>query len=99
VVRPLTALGHEVEVFDTFAPGWAGDPAATGEALIETASAFQPDLVLTMLIEREVPMATVDELRRRGEVANWFSDDTWRFWASGNGRTSTIAPGRRPVPT
>jgi spore maturation protein CgeB len=78
---PLTGLGHEVEVFDTFAPGWAGDPVATGEALIETASDFQPDLVLTMLIEREIPMTTVDELRRRGEVANWFSDDTWRLWA------------------
>lgn len=78
---PLAALGHEVEVFDTFAPGWAGDPGATGHALLETASGYEPDLVLTMLIEQEIPMPAVDELRRRCAVANWFSDDTWRFWA------------------
>lgn len=78
---PLTGLGHEVEVFDTFGPGRAGDPTATGNALLENAADCQPDLVLTMLIEDEIPMGAIDALRRERQVANWFSDDTWRFWA------------------
>ncbi len=78
---PLSGLGHEVEVFDTFGPGRAGDPTATGKALLETAADCQPDLVLTMLIEDEIPMGAIDALRRERSVANWFSDDTWRFWA------------------
>lgn len=79
--RPLIGLGHDVELFDTFGPGWTGDPAATGRALLETASAWKPDLVLTLLLEDEVPISTVVELRRTCVVANWFADDTWRFWA------------------
>lgn len=79
--RPLVGLGHEVEVFDTFGPGWRGDPAATGKALLDAASTYRPDLVLMMLIESEVPMATVDRLGRTSTVVNWFADDRWRFWA------------------
>lgn len=78
---PLTGLGHEVEVFDSFGPRWAGDPRATGRALLEAAADFQPDLALTMLIEDEIPMDVIDVLRRERQIANWFSDDTWRFWA------------------
>jgi spore maturation protein CgeB len=78
---PLIGLGNDVELFDTFGPGWKGDPAATGRALLETASAWKPDLVLTLLLEDEIPMATVDQLRGSCPVVNWFADDTWRFWA------------------
>lgn len=78
---PLSGLGHDVGLFDTFDPRWAGDPAATGEALTKEAREYEPDLVLMMLMEDEVPMAAVDTLRRTCSVVNWFADDTWRFWA------------------
>jgi spore maturation protein CgeB len=76
---PLLELGHQVETFDTFGPAWVGDSEATGAALLARASAFEPDLVLMMLIEKDVPMEVVDRLRRSTTVVNWFSDDTWRF--------------------
>src|SRR3954454_10960532 len=76
---PLVALGHDVEVFDTFAPTWAGDPDATGRALLDEAASFQPELVLMMLFEDEVPVPVIDELRKTRPVANWFADDRWRF--------------------
>ena len=34
-----------------------------------------------MLMENEIPMATVDKVRQMCPIANWFADDTWRFWA------------------
>ena len=67
--------------FDTFGEAWAGDQALTGRALLDAAAAKRPDLVLMMLMRNEVPMGTVDVLRRRTEVANWFADDTWRYFA------------------
>lgn len=78
---PLSNLGHDVEVFDTFAPAWAEDPAVAGRALLDFAAGYQPDLVLMMMFEHEISMDTVDELRRHFPVVNWFADDTWRFWA------------------
>lgn len=77
---PLAALGHDVTVFDTFAAPWAGDPAATGQALLDCAADRRPDLILTMLIEGEIPMSTVDRMRQTCPIANWFADDTWRYW-------------------
>ncbi len=78
---PLVALGHDVEVFDTFGPEWAGNPSAAEDALLAAASVHRSDLVLMMLMEQEIPMTAVDRLRRTCAVANWFADDTWRFWA------------------
>lgn len=77
--RPLLDLGHDVEHFDTFDPGFAGDAAKAQDALVERAAQFDADLVLMMTIEDEVTLATVDRIRRDRKVVNWFADDTWRF--------------------
>lgn len=79
--QPLAGLGHDVKLFDIFSPEWSDDAPATGRALLAAAREFRPDLVLMLLLEHDVPMGTIDELRRSCSVANWFADDTWRFWA------------------
>jgi hypothetical protein len=75
----LGRLGHDVELFDTFDPAWRGDPEVAGAALEARAAELEPDLVLMMLIEDEIPMTAVDAVRRQVPIANWFADDTWRF--------------------
>ncbi len=77
---PLASLRHDVELFDMFGPRWAFDSEATGRALLAKVKGWAPDLVLMLLLERDVPMDTVDSIRRICPVANWFADDTWRFW-------------------
>lgn len=77
----LLALGHDVEVFDTFSPTWEGDPVRAGAALEAEVRAIAPDLVLMMLIEQDVDLDSIDRIRRTTPIANWFSDDTWRFGA------------------
>lgn len=79
--RPLAGLGHDVELFDMFGPGWAFDSEATGRALLGTVKEWAPDLVLMLLMERDVSMETIDAVRRSCPVANWFADDTWRYRA------------------
>ncbi len=77
----LRVLGHEVHHFDTFDPEWGGDPDRAGRALEATVAEIAPDLVLMMLIERDVALESIDRIRRTTAIANWFSDDTWRFRA------------------
>ncbi len=78
---PLVALGHELSVFDTFDPRWARDPETTGRALQARVSEEAPELVMMMLMEKEVPMRVIEDIRRTCPIINWFADDTWRYFA------------------
>lgn len=75
----LHDLGHEVHLFDTFDPAWGADAETCGRALVRTVDEHRPDLVLMLLIEHEVPVDAIDEVRQRTTVVNWFADDTWRY--------------------
>lgn len=74
--RPLVELGHEVTVVDVLAENGAGE---AGLRLLEHVRDVRPDAVLTMMFEDEIPLSVLDQMRALCPVANWFTDDTWRF--------------------
>lgn len=86
-VTPLARLGHEVSLFDTFGAESSDGPEAVGAALERAVRTHEPELTLMMLLNDEVDLRSVDRIRENTIVANWFSDDTWRF----NGFSRKIA--------
>ena len=76
---PLETLGHDVRIFDTLAEEWGGNAAAAGSALVEAVDSFTPDIVLSMLMSDELPLADLRRVSDRTITANWFADDVWRF--------------------
>lgn len=78
----LAALGHTVELFDSFDRQGYRDFADLNLQLIEQVQKFQPDIVFCVLMHYEVWFETLDLIRSRSPAAvvNWGTDDSWKFW-------------------
>ena len=77
----LAALGHQVELFDSFDRAQYRDFADLNLRLIEHVQAFQPDAIFCVLMSYEVWLETLDVIRSRSPAAvvNWGTDDLWKF--------------------
>jgi spore maturation protein CgeB len=77
----FAALGHQVELFDSFDRGRYRDFADLNLRLIEHVQAFQPDVIFCVLMGYEVWLETLDLIRSRtpAAVVNWGTDDSWKF--------------------
>lgn len=77
----LAALGHQVELFDSFDRQQYSDFADLNLRLIEHIRAFQPDVIFCVLMSYEVWLETLDLIRSRSPAAvvNWGTDDSWKF--------------------
>ena len=76
----FSALGHEVEHFESFSRATHTDFASLNRALLERVEAWQPDVVFTVLMMAEVWLETIALMRRAGcRVVNWATDDSWKY--------------------
>ena len=74
----FAALGHQVELFDSFDRGQYRDFADLNLRLIEHIQAFQPDVIFCVLMSYEVWLETLDLIRSRtpAAVVSWGTDDS-----------------------
>jgi spore maturation protein CgeB len=77
----FAALGHQVELFDSFDRQQYRDFADLNLRLIEHILVFQPDVIFCVLMGYEVWLETLDLIRSRSPAAvvNWGTDDSWKF--------------------
>ena len=82
-VGPLERSGHVVRVFDTLEPHRRSAPEVAERDLLAAVREFEPDLLLCVLSNDELPLDAIREAGSRTTTANWFPDDAWRFnWYS-----------------
>jgi spore maturation protein CgeB len=77
----LAALGHEVELFDSFDRRGYIDFADLNQRLLDRVIAFRPDVIFCVLMNYEVWSETLDIIRAGSPaiVVNWGTDDSWKF--------------------
>lgn len=75
----LRALGHEVELFDSFDRTAHADFAALNRAFLRRVEAFRPQIVFCVLMHYELWSETLQAARGCAAVINWGTDDSWKF--------------------
>ena len=77
----FTALGHDVELFDSIDRRSYTDFADLNQRLLDRVMAFKPDIVFCVLMNYEVWSETLDMVRAKSPaiVVNWGTDDSWKF--------------------
>jgi spore maturation protein CgeB len=77
----FAALGHEVELFDSFDRRGYPDFADLNQRLLGRVIAFQPDVIFCVLMNYEVWSETLDIIREHSPavVVNWGTDDSWKY--------------------
>jgi spore maturation protein CgeB len=77
----ISALGHEVDLFDSFDRSVHQDFAELNRALLAKVVAWKPQLLLCVLMHYEVWRETLVAVRERcgAAVLNWGTDDSWKY--------------------
>lgn len=77
----LRNLGHEVRLVETWNRRAFSDLAALNAALLDAVDAFRPDLLLTVQMNFEIWLETLELIRARGDVItlSWATDDSWKY--------------------
>jgi spore maturation protein CgeB len=77
----LVALGHEIELFDSFDRRGYLDFADLNQSLLDRVITFKPDVIFCVLMNYEVWSETLDIIRENSPsiVVNWGTDDSWKF--------------------
>jgi len=77
----LRNLGHEVRLVETWNRRAYSDLAALNAALLDAVEAFRPDLLLTVQMNYEIWLETLELIRARGDVItlSWATDDSWKY--------------------
>jgi spore maturation protein CgeB len=80
-VPALRSLGHQVKHVETWDRGSYTDLASLNAALLEQVEAFRPDVLLTVQINYEIWLETLEIIRARGDVIalSWATDDSWKY--------------------
>lgn len=80
-IPALSRLGHEVQHFESWNKRRYRDLAELNEKLLETVETFRPDVMLTVHMEYEIWLETLEIIRARGDVAtiSWSADDSWKY--------------------
>jgi len=80
-IPALQNLGHEVMMVETWNRLTYPDLAALNEALLNAVEVFRPDILLTVQINYEIWLETLDLIRTRGDVVtlSWATDDSWKY--------------------
>ena len=72
----LKAIGYEVENI------WIDDYESNDklqEVILSQANEFQPNIIFFKIFKFEIQFNTLEKLRERCFLVNWFGDDQWRF--------------------
>jgi spore maturation protein CgeB len=80
-IPALRNLGHEVRHFESWDRGCYADFSELNRRLLDEVEAFRPDVMLTVQMEYEIWLETLDAIRARGDVAtvSWAADDSWKY--------------------
>ncbi len=99
-VPALRNLGHEVILFDSWNRLAYPDLASLNIALLHAVDDFCPDIFLSVQINYEIWLETIEKIKSRGDLITitWATDDSWkykevsRFIASSYDRIITTYP-------
>ena len=74
-------LGHQVLHFESWNKRIYRDLAELNTKLLEVVESFSPDVMLTVHMEYELWLETLEIIRARGDVAtiSWAADDSWKY--------------------
>lgn len=80
-IPALRLLGHEVLHFESWNKRNYSDLAELNIRLLEVVQSFCPDVMLTVHMEYEIWLETLEMIRARGDVAmiSWAADDSWKY--------------------
>lgn len=80
-IPALHHLGHQVAHFESWNKRLYHDLAELNGKLLETVESFRPDIMLTVHMEYELWLETLEIIRARGDVAtiSWSADDSWKY--------------------
>lgn len=80
-IPALRNLGHEVAHFESWNKQLYLDLAELNSKLLEKVESFRPDVMLTVHMEYEIWIETLEAIRARGDVAtiSWAADDSWKY--------------------
>lgn len=80
-IPALRRLGHEVLHFESWNRRIYRDLAELNGRLLEIVESFRPDVMLTVHMECEIWLETLEIIRARGDVAtiSWAADDSWKY--------------------
>lgn len=77
----LRALGHEVEVFDSFDRSACADFGELNRRFLERVERFRPDVIFCVLMGYELWQETLALARTASGACliNWATDDSWKY--------------------
>ncbi len=77
----LRRLGHEVRLVETWDRCSYPDLASLNTALLVAVEEFRPDVLLTVQMNYEIWLETLELIRARGDVItlSWATDDSWKY--------------------
>ena len=77
----FAALGHEIELFNSFDRRGYPDFADLNQRLLGRVNAFKPDVIFCVLMNYEVWSETLDIIRAHSPavVVNWGTDNSWKY--------------------
>lgn len=80
-IPALRRLGHEVMHFESWNKRIYRDLAELNSKLLGVVDSFRPDVMLTVHMEYELWLETLEIIRARGDVATvtWAADDSWKY--------------------
>lgn len=80
-IPALRRLGHEVRHFESWNRACYRDFADLNQRLLDEVAAFRPDALLSVHMEYEIWIETLDAIQARGDVAtvSWAADDSWKY--------------------
>lgn len=77
----LKAMGHDVELFDSWNRTLYSDFSALNKALVKRVANRRPALIFTVLMGYEIWTETLEHLRTHtcAKIVNWGTDDSWKY--------------------
>jgi spore maturation protein CgeB len=80
-IPALRRLGHEVMHFESWNKRCHRDFADLNAKLLMAVESFRPQVMLTVHMEYEIWLETLELIRARGDVAtiSWAADDSWKY--------------------
>ncbi|MGE0351073.1 CgeB family protein [Hydrogenophaga sp.] len=77
----LRNLGHEVRLVETWNRRAYLDLASLNRALLDAVEDFRPDVLLSVQMNYEIWLETLELIRARGDVItlSWATDDSWKY--------------------
>lgn len=80
-IPALRRLGHEVRHFESWNRKQHAGFAQLNQSLLDEVEFFRPDILLSVHMEYEIWIETLDAIRARGDVAtvSWAADDSWKY--------------------